>query len=74
MTEGLLARANRSAEGCYRRRWKGEEIGMREEKVKEEEEEEDETGRERRWGAVSCTEDVGWPWRDERRRGNDMPG
>lgn len=29
VTEGLLPRANRSAEGCYRRRWKGEETGTR---------------------------------------------
>lgn len=55
----MLPRANRSAEGCYRRRWKGEEIGMRGEeggggggRGRD--------GERSRGGAVSCTEDDGW--------------
>lgn len=69
MTEGLLPRANRSAEGCYRRRWKGEEI---EEATRSEEGGEE--GQDGREGAVSGTGGRRVDRRREERGGNDMPG
>lgn len=55
VTEGLLPRANRSAEGCYRRRWKGEETGARGGGGGE-----GRNGQQGQEDAVSGTEDVGW--------------
>lgn len=71
VTEGLLPHANRSAEGCYRRRWKGEETGMRGGGGGGGGRNGQQDGQE---DAVSGTEDGGWTGDMKGEEDNDMPG